>query len=42
MSDKFVNKKYGVLIPETKDGRILFLIPWYHKALVGTTERSFN
>lgn len=24
----FCNKKMGIVIPETKDGRILFLLPW--------------
>lgn len=25
------NKKYGLVIPETKDGRIVFLLPWQVK-----------
>jgi glycerol-3-phosphate dehydrogenase len=36
------NKKYGLLIPETEDGRIVFLLPWLHKTLVGTTERKME
>lgn len=29
----------GLLIPETSDGRVLFLLPWRGKTLVGTTDR---
>ncbi|MFG1496894.1 FAD-dependent oxidoreductase [Saccharospirillum sp. HFRX-1] len=28
----------GILIPETEDGRVLFLLPWLGKTLVGTTD----
>jgi glycerol-3-phosphate dehydrogenase len=28
----------AVVIPKTRDGRLLFLIPWYRRLLVGTTE----
>ncbi|MCH9631027.1 MAG: Aerobic glycerol-3-phosphate dehydrogenase [Chlamydiia bacterium] len=30
----------GVLVPKTKDGRILFLLPWEGKTLVGTTDNK--
>jgi glycerol-3-phosphate dehydrogenase len=29
----------GLLIPETEDGRVLFLLPWQGATLVGTTDR---
>ena len=29
----------GLLIPETEDGRVLFLLPWLGHTLVGTTDR---
>jgi glycerol-3-phosphate dehydrogenase len=28
----------GILIPETEDGRVLFMLPWLGKTLVGTTD----
>ena len=28
----------GILIPETDDGRVLFMLPWLGKTLVGTTD----
>lgn len=28
----------GILIPQTEDGRVLFLLPWLGKTLVGTTD----
>ncbi len=37
---KFYSSDEALLIPETTDGRILFVIPWYNKVLIGTTDRS--
>jgi glycerol-3-phosphate dehydrogenase len=28
----------GILVPETDDGRVLFILPWLGKTLVGTTD----
>lgn len=28
----------GLIIPKTKDGRVLFLLPWMNKTLAGTTD----
>ncbi|MES2240642.1 MAG: glycerol-3-phosphate dehydrogenase/oxidase [Bacteroidota bacterium] len=38
-----LNKSYfegfsGMLIPKTSDGRVLFVIPWHDKILLGTTD----
>ena len=30
----------GLLIPETEDGRVLFLLPWQGATLVGTTDQA--
>jgi glycerol-3-phosphate dehydrogenase len=30
--------EYGLMIPKTSDGRVLFAIPWKNKLLVGTTD----
>jgi glycerol-3-phosphate dehydrogenase len=32
----------GVLLPETEDGRVMYVIPWVGKLLVGTTDVQFS
>ena len=34
----FLPKDHAILLPSTDDGRVLFLIPWLGRVLVGTTE----
>jgi glycerol-3-phosphate dehydrogenase len=31
-------KEAGILIPKTKDGRVLFILPWENRVLAGTTD----
>lgn len=38
LDSKFVAPKEGILIPKTEDGRVLFILPWEGKTLVGTTD----
>jgi glycerol-3-phosphate dehydrogenase len=33
---------WGLLVPETSDGRILFVLPWLDRTLVGTTDKLFS
>jgi len=40
LDQKLVHKKYGLLIPKTSDGRVLFVLPWLNYALVGTTDHQ--
>jgi glycerol-3-phosphate dehydrogenase len=35
---KVTSTHYGLMIPKTSDGRVLFAIPWKNKLLVGTTD----
>jgi len=40
-----LNKEYappsaGLLIPHTEDGRVLFVLPWHQRILIGTTDES--
>jgi glycerol-3-phosphate dehydrogenase len=35
---KFLPGNYALMIPKTSDGRVLFVIPWRDKILVGTTD----
>jgi glycerol-3-phosphate dehydrogenase len=34
--------KAGILIPKTKDGRIVFILPWQDIILIGTTENALQ
>lgn len=35
---KFMPDKDAVMIPKTADGRVLFLVPWHNRVVVGTTD----
>jgi len=35
---RFLPSKNALMIPKTSDGRVLFVIPWHGKILVGTTD----
>lgn len=32
----------AIMIPKTDDGRVLFLVPWHNKVIVGTTDTSIK
>ncbi|MCA9129407.1 MAG: glycerol-3-phosphate dehydrogenase/oxidase [Planctomycetales bacterium] len=38
----FLHSNCGFLIPETDDGRVLFLLPWCGRTLLGTTDLEVN
>ncbi|MHB1134144.1 MAG: glycerol-3-phosphate dehydrogenase/oxidase [Chloroflexota bacterium] len=38
LGQEFLPGETAVLIPHTEDGRVLFVIPWQGRALVGTTD----
>ena len=38
LDKKFSPPETGLLIPQTEDGRVLFLLPWLGHTLVGTTD----
>lgn len=42
LAGKFLNDKFGVLFPKTSDGRVIFMIPWEGKTIVGTTDQKVN
>ena len=35
---EFVPGDYAIMIPKTRDGRVLFAVPWHNKVVVGTTD----
>jgi len=34
----FLQSDYALMIPKTKDGRVLFAVPWHDKVILGTTD----
>ena len=38
----FLGPHDALMIPKTKDGRVLFAIPWHDRTLVGTTDTPLN
>ena len=39
---KFLKGDFGILVPKTSDGRILFAVPWLGHVLLGTTETDID
>lgn len=42
LDKKFFPGDDAMMIPETSDGRILFIVPWHNKLLMGTTDTPVN
>jgi glycerol-3-phosphate dehydrogenase len=40
LSDRFSPGGMGMIVPQTTDGRVLFLLPWEGSTLAGTTDSS--
>lgn len=38
LDKRFVPPSAGLMIPETEDGRVLFILPWQGRVLIGTTD----
>ncbi len=38
LDKKYLPSNQGLMIPKTEDGRVLFILPWLGKCLVGTTD----
>lgn len=38
LDKKFYSSGHALMIPKTKDGRVLFAVPWHNKVVVGTTD----
>lgn len=38
LNKKFLPKDDALMIPKTKDGRVLFAVPWHNKVIIGTTD----
>ncbi|MBN4066702.1 glycerol-3-phosphate dehydrogenase/oxidase [Simkania negevensis] len=42
LDKSFLPTDTAIMVPHTDDGRVLFMVPWYDKVLVGTTETSIK
>ncbi len=40
LPEHFSASSAGLIVPRTEDGRVLFILPWMGKTLVGTTDSS--
>jgi glycerol-3-phosphate dehydrogenase len=38
LDKSFLPGNHGIMIPKTDDGRVLFLVPWHNRVVVGTTD----
>jgi glycerol-3-phosphate dehydrogenase len=38
LDKEFLPSKHGLMIPKTRDGRVLFAVPWSNKVIIGTTD----
>jgi glycerol-3-phosphate dehydrogenase len=38
LDKSFLKSDDAIMIPKTSDGRVLFVVPWHDRALVGTTD----
>jgi len=42
VDQKFLSSDSALMIPKTKDGRVLFGVPWHGKVVLGTTDTPMN
>jgi glycerol-3-phosphate dehydrogenase len=42
LDGSFLGGETALLVPRTEDGRVLFVIPWHGRALVGTTDTAIE
>lgn len=42
LSREFLPKDTAIMVPHTKDGRVMFAIPWHDHAVIGTTDTAIT
>ena len=40
LDQTFLDGDTAIMVPHTDDGRVLFVIPWHERCLVGTTDEK--
>ncbi|MFY0594745.1 glycerol-3-phosphate dehydrogenase/oxidase [Roseivirga sp.] len=38
VSKDFLPDRHAIMVPQTKDGRVMFAVPWHDKVVLGTTD----
>jgi glycerol-3-phosphate dehydrogenase len=38
LDHRFLQGEQAIMVPQTSDGRVMFAVPWYDRAVVGTTD----
>lgn len=38
LEKEFLQSETAILVPHTEDGRVLFMVPWHDRVLIGTTD----
>lgn len=42
LSADFLKSDTAIIVPKTKDGRVVFIIPWHGQVLIGTTDTAID
>lgn len=42
LNKEFLRSANAILVPETRDGRVLFAVPWHEHVLIGTTDTPLD
>jgi glycerol-3-phosphate dehydrogenase len=42
LPSSFLDSKTAILVPHTDDGRVIFLVPWHGRVLIGTTDTALK
>jgi glycerol-3-phosphate dehydrogenase len=42
LPQRFLPAQHAIMVPHTDDGRVLFVIPWHGRTLLGTTDTQVN
>lgn len=42
LDKSFLQSESAIMVPHTDDGRVLFVVPWHERALVGTTDTPIH
>lgn len=42
LDNEFLKGNTAIIVPKTSDGRVVFIIPWHGKILVGTTDTAID
>ncbi len=40
LPDYYSPEHMGLIVPKTKDGRVVFMLPWLEQTIAGTTDSS--